>query len=121
MLARKRAWRRKNREKVAAIVKKSNKKIGREYFRVAAQRRKAAVLALPGTGVTVADWREIKEIFGGRCAYCLGEATSMDHVVPVASGGAHDPSNIVPACKSCNSSKGKKSLLQFVMAGGGVV
>jgi len=30
----------------------------------------------------------------------------MDHVIPLSKGGKHLPSNVVPACASCNSSKG---------------
>ena len=44
------------------------------------------------------------------CYYCGQEASQVDHVIPIASGG--DPmslDNLVPACKRCNLSKGKKS------------
>jgi len=44
--------------------------------------------------------------FGGLCAYgCGREASTLDHVWPVARRGKSEPSNLVPACKSCNSSK----------------
>lgn len=44
--------------------------------------------------------------FGGRCAYgCDREATALDHVFPVSRGGKSRPSNLVPACKPCNSRK----------------
>lgn len=45
---------------------------------------------------------------GYTCNYCGNEATTADHVVPVANGGTDDVSNLVAACVSCNSSKGKK-------------
>jgi len=47
---------------------------------------------------------------GWVCYYCGQEASQVDHVIPIASGG--DPmslDNLVPACKRCNLSKGKKS------------
>jgi len=47
---------------------------------------------------------------GWVCYYCGGEASQVDHVIPIASGG--DPmslDNLVPSCKRCNLSKGKKS------------
>jgi 5-methylcytosine-specific restriction endonuclease McrA len=55
------------------------------------------------------DWQAILAKYGSRCAYCgaSGKLT-MDHVVPLARGGRHDPSNIVPACGSCNSRKHTK-------------
>ena len=40
----------------------------------------------------------------------------MEHVVPVASGGATSVDNIIPACQSCNSSKGKKDMIEWYTA-----
>lgn len=48
-----------------------------------------------------------------RCKYCGARATSIDHVVPVSKGGTNDPFNLVPACRSCNSSKGDKQLSEW--------
>lgn len=122
MLANKRAWRKKNPERAAAIRERSYAKTSRAYYALAARKRKALKMNAPGRGVTAQDWAEILELFGGKCAYCLtADATSMDHVVPITRGGAHDPENIVPACKSCNCSKNNKSLLRFVASGGGLV
>lgn len=61
-----------------------------------------------GGTLTVAQWMAIKEHYRDRCAYC-GEKKplTMDHVVPVIEGGKTDVSNIVPACRSCNSAKGR--------------
>ena len=47
---------------------------------------------------------------GRRCVYCGHhldpiEAT-LDHVYPVARGGAHSPGNLVAACAPCNRMKG---------------
>ena len=52
---------------------------------------------------------------GQRCVYCatrLDQRTAtLDHVVPLARGGAHDPGNLVVACGPCNRLKG--DLLPF--------
>lgn len=42
-----------------------------------------------------------------RCAYCLKEADGLcrDHVVPRSRGGADNATNVVMACRSCNSAK----------------
>jgi 5-methylcytosine-specific restriction endonuclease McrA len=45
----------------------------------------------------------------GRCYYCGGKfpagELTMDHLVPLTRGGMSVRSNIVPACKECNSKK----------------
>lgn len=70
-----------------------------------------------GKGVKKAEWLEILEYHGNRCAYCLVQSDSlqMDHVQPVAGGGRHEPENIVPACARCNSSKSDWSLIEVIM------
>lgn len=46
---------------------------------------------------------------GGRCHLCGGYPTgldlTLDHVVPLARGGAHTEANLRVACRSCNSRK----------------
>ena len=43
------------------------------------------------------------------CRYCGAKAPDVelqvDHVIPVAKGGADDPDNLVTACVDCNSGK----------------
>ena len=39
-------------------------------------------------------------------AGCLGRADTVDHLVPKARHGSDDPSNLVAACRPCNSRKG---------------
>jgi hypothetical protein len=40
------------------------------------------------------------------CTYCGRPGESWDHVMPWSRGGGDGPDNRVPACTSCNSSKG---------------
>lgn len=60
------------------------------------------------------SWWQNK-IQAGICYYCgenvgSGELT-MDHVLPLVRGGQSIKSNLVPACKQCNTSK--KDALAF--------
>ncbi|MGW5637138.1 HNH endonuclease [Streptomyces sp. NPDC003832] len=56
--------------------------------------------------------------WGGCCAYCGREAAHLDHVEPLAKGGADKESNIVPACAPCNLSKGAKTLAEWAQTFG---
>lgn len=45
----------------------------------------------------------------GQCHYCGDQFApadlTMDHIVPVSRGGRSTKSNLVPACKTCNTKK----------------
>lgn len=49
----------------------------------------------------------------GACVYCGGVATSVDHIIPLARGGHEAEYNLVPACGTCNSSKGDRLLIEW--------
>ncbi|MBF0651280.1 HNH endonuclease [Dysgonomonas sp. GY75] len=63
---------------------------------------------------TTTKWERCKAYFGYRCAYC-GKAGKLtkDHVIPRHYGGPDMVFNIIPACQSCNSSKGKRNAGQW--------
>jgi len=60
-------------------------------------------------------WGNIKEAFGYECAYCGDSPDTLerDHVVPLSEGGDTVPENIVPACGTCNRSKGTQSIVEW--------
>jgi 5-methylcytosine-specific restriction endonuclease McrA len=51
--------------------------------------------------------------FGGECAYCGKPATCVDHLMPLSRGGDNEYENLIPSCRSCNSSKGPKLLSEW--------
>lgn len=69
------------------------------------------------------DWVETLMFFNNICAYCgmteeehiklFGESLHKDHVIPLSKGGEYTKGNIIPACRTCNCSKNKKSLEKF--------
>lgn len=77
-----------------------------------AHARKRGVEPIPAEGLDA-----LQEWWGGRCAYCGRSATTYDHVFPVSAGGQTRRSNIVPACVSCNSSKGARDPWPWVERG----
>lgn len=58
---------------------------------------------------------------GNLCSYCWKPASTgnrvpeLDHVEPIALGGAHSADNLVVCCRSCNAAKSDKPLLIFLM------
>lgn len=45
----------------------------------------------------------------GRCAYCGGHATTVDHVQPASRGGVNSWLNLVAACLACNGYKADRT------------
>lgn len=45
---------------------------------------------------------------GKKIAWPHVRSASLDHVVPLSKGGAHDPSNVRLAHLGCNSAKGNR-------------
>ncbi|MFI7608745.1 HNH endonuclease [Micromonospora sp. NPDC049366] len=50
-----------------------------------------------------------------RCGYCLGVATTVDHIVPRARGGRNTWQNTISACYSCNQRKADLTLAEAGM------
>lgn len=84
--------------------------------------RDAQARQLPGSWTNEEWWAEIKT-YGNACAYChisridarrAGHDLEFDHIVNIWDAASrNDVSNCAPACKSCNSSKGDKDLLEW--------
>jgi len=72
--------------------------------------RRARKLAAQVAGpVSAAEYEAIRA--EGPCVYCGGEATEVDHIRSLAlHDGWEHPSNLVPACRTCNASKGDRLL-----------
>jgi hypothetical protein len=61
----------------------------------------------PINDFTLAQWQAMKEHYDHRCVYCSRKMQHLtqDHLTPLSKEGSHTTSNIVPACRSCNSRK----------------
>lgn len=82
-------------------------------------KRRARLLDGSSPGVSAVEWQEILDTFGHTCAYCLRDDVKLtrEHVEPISRGGRDEYANVVPACFTCNASKGAKTLLQFIAKG----
>lgn len=64
---------------------------------------------------TIFDDEKIKLQTGQICNYCgSDEKLALDHVFAQKMGGKDDAENLIFACRSCNSSKGKKDLMEWM-------
>lgn len=94
-------WHRRNREK-SHFIKSRNR-----------YKRKQQAKDLP-CSFTKKDWLTTKKYFNYECAYCgVKSKLTQDHFIPVSKGGEYTINNIVPVCKSCNSSKLNKDFQEW--------
>lgn len=114
-------YRQENKEKIAYMMKvwyKNNP----EKARIYSARRRTRKMKLPAT-LTIEQWEETKKYFNHKCAYCgmsedehqqiYNQALHQDHFIPLVKGGGYTKENIIPACISCNSSKGDADFFEW--------
>lgn len=64
---------------------------------------------------TIFDDEKIKLQTGQICNYCgSSDRLALDHIFPQKLGGKDAAENLIFACKTCNSSKGKKDLMEWM-------
>lgn len=49
------------------------------------------------------------------CWYCGAPGGTVDHFSPIVHGGVHAARNLLPACRSCNSSKRDRDPIAFLI------
>lgn len=72
-------------------------------------------MAAAGNDLTAEEWDAIHRAWGA-CAYC-GETEGQlqrDCVLPITRGGRYTVTNVVPACRSCNASKGNNEVTAWL-------
>lgn len=64
---------------------------------------------------SIFDDEKVKLQTGLICNYCGStENLALDHIFPRKHGGQDNAENLIYACRSCNSSKGKKDLMEWM-------
>lgn len=79
-----------------------------ESHRASEKKRRAQKKNALVNDFTAIQWRTMQEHYNHCCAYCGRRAKghlTQDHITPLSQGGSHTLSNIIPACRSCNSKK----------------
>lgn len=85
------------------------RQLGRTY----AENRRARIAAAKGSFTTL-EWLRLCIQYAYACGYC-GEWTALaaDHRIPLSRGGTNSIENIIPACRTCNSRKGRQTEAEF--------
>jgi 5-methylcytosine-specific restriction endonuclease McrA len=65
--------------------------------------------------LTDLQWQLLVTAWGG-CAYCgaTDNALQRDCILPISRGGRYTLENCVPACRSCNASKGGEEVTHWL-------
>lgn len=77
-------------------------------------------IVAPRQTMSKAHWLLVLQEFGGLCIFCGSPGTSEnrgivpDHLVPVTRFGELVLGNTVPACQTCNDSRGEKDWRPFL-------
>jgi 5-methylcytosine-specific restriction endonuclease McrA len=109
--ARSRQYQSENREALNAYKReylKANKEIAASLARRKVHARRARLKGVQVIPFTAAQLDQRMSVFGYKCWMCGAPWEAVDHVKPLARGGAHILCNLRPACQSCNSRKGAK-------------
>lgn len=58
--------------------------------------------------------KEIEKLYSSPCCNCgSNENQSVDHIIPLSRGGTHSIGNLMTLCRSCNSSKHARTLMEW--------
>lgn len=105
----------RNRERILAYMRRYAKE-HRDLYRANRHARRAREIRASGR-CTAAEFARLIGQFEGRCAYCGGTGPlTADHRTPLSRPElqpTNDIGNILPACRPCNSSKGRKTETEF--------
>ena len=104
-------WKTKYRSISSSVVERVKRWYAKHPEKQSAKNRNRHVATRGGRGkITAAEWQGVLDRYGRKCLYpgCERTDITMDHVIPLALGGAHSVDNVQPLCSSHNSSKSKK-------------
>jgi 5-methylcytosine-specific restriction endonuclease McrA len=107
-------WTIRNPEKSRAQKDRWKKLNYDKYLQIKRDDQRRRKYALKNGKIDIVDWQALLERFNYSCAYCGSqEDITQDHIMPLSKGGANIIENIQPLCRTCNSSKGGKSMSEW--------
>ena len=117
--ARRRIWTEANRERIAAKNAEWTQN-NLDKHRTHQHNRRAKLKANGGT-LSSDICRVLMAAQMGKCACCkstLDDKYHLDHIVPIARGGANSDDNVQLLCATCNLRKGAKHPVEFMQSQG---
>lgn len=59
--------------------------------------------------------RDVARLYASSCVACGStDDITADHIIPLAKGGRHSIGNLQPLCRSCNSSKSDRLMVEWI-------
>lgn len=107
-----RRWWERNRETHSERVQRWQR-ANPDARRSSSDRYRARRAGVRGGGPGEAEYRVI--VLGDSCSYCGQGASTVDHIDALDAGGDDHWTNYTGACLSCNSGKGTKDLLGYLL------
>lgn len=81
---------------------------------LAKDRNRRARKVANGGKITAKEWEDLKKKYDYTCLCCKKRepdiVLTLDHVLPLVSGGKHSINNAQPLCRPCNSKKGAQHI-----------
>lgn len=109
------AWREREHAKQKAYRAQPDRKVRAQFYLAQWRARKSGAAGVDYCSLDKFEAR--RSLYGFRCAYCgAPDAPHVDHVIPLCRGGSAFPSNLVPACSSCNRRNNWRTPREFGLA-----
>ena len=98
------------------VYRKKNSEWGKNNRLKTRERTRRRRFRLQEVPVFFISNKEFKKLYTSNCFYCKSQnEITIDHIIPISRGGTHGIGNLVSCCKSCNSSKNNKTIMEWKM------
>jgi hypothetical protein len=77
-----------------------------QYVRQLARARRRTREKGLSADLSINDWNDTLLDWGWMCAFCDQSFETIDHYIPLVSGGTTSKGNCIPSCFRCNNKKG---------------